>query len=262
MRYFLELGYKGTHFHGWQKQPNAVTVQGRIEEAFYHLMKTDVAVVGCGRTDSGVHARHFVAHFDMELKRDPYKLLRGINALVGEDIVVYNLSQVENDAHARFDALSRTYCYHLILEKNPFLRDFAFQYNSAVSLNVRFLNQAARVLLDYDAYYPFSKSHTDVKHYRCVIEEVSWERITAHHFVFRIKANRFLRGMVRLIVGMCLRVSEEKLDLAMVRNALDQQKRLPQDWSVPARGLFLTHVMYPKYFNLLPDKGEKLPCMI
>ncbi len=259
MRYFLELSYRGTNYHGWQVQPNAITLQGRIEEAMVLLVGTTTSVVGCGRTDAGVHASQYYLHFDLEdeLKR-PLKFVSGLNALVGPDIAIHRIHAVAPDAHARFDALERSYEYHILLKKDPFLRGLVFHYRSkAPDLDV--LNAAASLIVGERDFYTFSKTNSDVRSYRCRIFQANWTYRHPHHLVFCIRANRFLRGMVRLVVGMNLRVSESKMKLEDVREAMSARKLLKNSWSVPAEGLYLSEIKYPNSFNLAPDKAGIFP---
>ncbi len=244
MRYFSELAYKGTNYNGWQRQPNAPSVQQTIEEALATILNTAIEVVGCGRTDTGVHASQYFLHFDFEGKF-PKEFLRRLNKLLPPDVAFRSIYEVAPDAHARFDATRRSYEYHIVLDKNPFLTDTAWHFPFFEKLDMEKTQAAAALLLNYGAFQPFCKSNTDVHTMECTLFRSEWVFDEAERrLVFHISANRFLRGMVRLIVGMCLNVGLGKVELDEVRNALDQQVLLKKSWSVPAEGLFLTEVRY------------------
>lgn len=244
MRYFSELAYKGTNFNGWQRQPNAPSVQQTIEEALATILNTAIEVVGCGRTDTGVHASQYFLHFDFEGKF-PKEFLRRLNKLLPPDVAFRSVYEVAADAHARFDATRRSYEYHIVLDKNPFLTDTAWHFPFFEKLDLDKTNAAAALLLEYQAFQPFCKSNTDVHTMECDLHRSEWVFDEAERrLVFHISANRFLRGMVRLIVGMCLNVGLGKVELDEVRQALDQQVLLKKSWSVPAEGLFLTKIEY------------------
>lgn len=244
MRYFSELAYKGTNYNGWQRQPNAPSVQQTIEEALATILNTAIEVVGCGRTDTGVHASQYFLHFDFEGKF-PKEFLRRLNKLLPPDVAFRSIYEVAADAHARFDATRRSYEYHIVLDKNPFLIDTAWHFPFFEKLDMEKTQAAAALLLNYGAFQPFCKSNTDVHTMECALHRSEWIFDEAERrLVFHISANRFLRGMVRLIVGMCLNVGLGKVELNEVRQALDQQVLLKKSWSVPAEGLFLTEVRY------------------
>jgi tRNA pseudouridine38-40 synthase len=243
-RYFIFLQYKGSHYHGWQNQPNAITVQQVLEEKLSILLKEKVETTGCGRTDTGVHAKEFVAHFDTEstLPKLVEHFLYKINCLLPGDISVYNLIEVTPQAHARFDAISRTYEYYITTSKDPFNTEFAFFY--PWSLNIELMNKAAGILLQYTDFTSFSKLHTDVKTNNCKISEACW-KVNGNKLVFTITADRFLRNMVRAIVGTLIDVGKEKIDLSQFCNILDSKNRSYAGVSVPPQGLFLTKILYP-----------------
>ncbi|MEL6866228.1 MAG: tRNA pseudouridine(38-40) synthase TruA [Bacteroidota bacterium] len=245
MRYFAELAYKGTAYVGWQKQPGQLSLQSVIEQSLSKILRGKTEVVGCGRTDAGVHARHYVLHFDHE-GECPESFLRRLNKVLPDDIAFSSMRQVKAHAHARYAAYSRSYEYHLLYHKDPFQRDTAYYFPMAHQLDVEKLNWAAALLLDYEEFFPFCKSNTDVKTMRCELKRSEWEMLERErHLVFHIQANRFLRGMVRLIVGMCLNVATGKLSLEMVKQAMDRQERMTKSLSVPAQGLYLTDIRYP-----------------
>ena len=246
MRFFIELAYDGTPFFGWQRQPNQISIQETIENALATILNTSIQIVGCGRTDTGVHALQYFAHFNFE-GEFPKGFLRRLNKFLPPSIVIYHLQQVEEDAHARFDATSRSYKYHLGLEKNPFRQKTAYFYPFAKDLDLSVLNSAAQLLLNYDEFFPFCKTNTDAKTMKCQITRSEWQSVDLPYpeLVFHISADRFLRGMVRLIVGMCLNVGHGKLTLEQVQTALEKQERLPKSLSVAPHGLFLTDIQYP-----------------
>ena len=248
MRYFAELSYKGTNYSGWQRQPNAMTVQQKVEEAFSTILRTKIEVLGCGRTDAGVHASQFFIHLDYDgdiLDKAKWR----INKYLPADIAMHRIFEVDENAHTRFDASFRAYEYHVIFDKNPFLIDSAFYYPFAHKLDLPLMQEAASVLLKYDSFFPFCKTHSDAKTMLCKIErsEWVWEK-EGEHLIFHIAANRFLRGMVRLVVGMCLNVGLRKVKIEELIEALEKQERLKKSYSVPPNGLFLSEIRYP-YVN-------------
>ncbi|MCC6726849.1 MAG: tRNA pseudouridine(38-40) synthase TruA [Saprospiraceae bacterium] len=244
MRYFSELAYRGTNYNGWQRQPNAPSVQQAIEEAMATILGGAIEVVGCGRTDTGVHASQYFMHFDWEGSL-PKEFLRRLNKLLPADIAIRSIYEVAPDAHARFDAVRRSYEYHVVLDKNPFGEDTTWHFPFFDKLDLENVQAAAALLLQYKEFQPFCKSNTDVHTMECTLLRSEWvfdEK--ARRLVFHISANRFLRGMVRLIVGMCLNVGLGKVSIDEVRQALEQQSLLKKSWSVPPNGLFLTEVVY------------------
>lgn len=245
MRYFAELAYKGTNYYGWQRQPNQIAVQQIIEEALSTLMQQPIEIVGCGRTDTGVHASQYFIHFDCEADFHE-NFVHRLNRFLPKDIAFYKIQKVAADAHARFDAQVRGYTYIISPRKNPFEKDTSYHFPFFDRMDTQKLQAAAQLLLEYDAFFPFCKTNSDAKTMLCQIQRAEWEFQPAQHrLLFHIEANRFLRGMVRLIVGMCLEVSMEKLSLSDVKKALDTQTRLPRNWSVPPQALFLNKVVYP-----------------
>ncbi len=249
-RYFVEIKYDGTDFSGWQIQPNSPTIQETIEDALLKILKYKVDIVGCGRTDAGVHASQYFFHFDSNNPIDDKDhFLYKLNAIVKKDIAANRLIEVESDAHARYDATERSYQYFIHFKKNPFLRRSSFRYNYRGTPDLDVLNQAASVLLAYENFYPFCKSKSQVNHYRCKLYKSMWTIGTQNQYIYEVTANRFLRGMVRLLVGMCLNVSLGKLTLDQVREAMDNQKLLTPAWSVPPQGLFLSQIKYPYIQN-------------
>jgi tRNA pseudouridine38-40 synthase len=244
MRYFSELAYNGTNYNGWQKQPNAPSVQETIEDAFSTILSADIEVVGCGRTDTGVHASQYFMHFDFEGKF-PKAFLNRVNKLLPADIAIRRIFEVKENTHARFDATLRSYEYRLVFEKNPFETHTAWHFPFGEKLDLKKMHEAARFLLDYEEFSPFCKTHTDVKTMRCRLTRSEWQLHNSEkRMIYHISSDRFLRGMVRLIVGMCLNVGLGKINLEDVRQAMDEQKPLKKSWSVPPHGLFLTEVKY------------------
>ena len=246
MRYFIKLAYNGTRFHGWQSQPNAITVQATIEEKLQLLLRQEIAIVGCGRTDTGVHAKEYFAHFDYD-DDFPKNFVHRLNLILPKDIVIYAIDPVEEHKHARFDAYHRSYEYHICLDKNPFEMETAWMYPYRDSLlDVEKMQQAAAVLLEFEDFSTFCKTNSDVKTTRCEMKRSEWiYDKNNRRLVFHISANRFLRGMVRLIVGMCVNVGTGKVSIAELRQALEQNKPLKLNYSAPPQGLFLTDIRYP-----------------
>ena len=245
MRYFSELAYNGTNYCGWQRQPNGVSVQATIEQALSTILRTQLTIYGCGRTDTGVHASQFFIHFDYKGEM-PKGLVGRLNKFLPKDIAIKSIFEVHPKAHTRFDAYHRSYEYHLDFHKNPFQTDTIYYFPFAQQLDLKKMQTAANLLLKYPSFFPFCKTNSDAKTMLCDVRRAEWVLDKkAEKLVFHISANRFLRGMVRLIVGMCLNVGLGKLEIEAIKKALDQQVRLAKDLSVPAKGLYLTEVKYP-----------------
>ncbi len=248
LRYFLEFSYKGTHYHGWQIQPNGITVQEELERALSVILRTPTQVVGAGRTDTGVHAKRMFAHFDTEQTIDTQKVVQRLNSLLPIDIAAHKLSRVKDDAHARFDATRRTYEYHVTFRKNPFLNKMATYLRG--TYNFETMNAAAARLFDYTDFTSFSKLHTDVKTNNCKIYHAQW---TQHDdvWIFTIAADRFLRNMVRAIVGTLLEVGRGKINTDDFCQIIEAKNRCNAGTSIDAHGLYLIDVEYPKetYLN-------------
>ena len=243
MRYFLEHSYDGTNYHGWQRQPNAISIQEVLEGALSTLLRKDVAIVGAGRTDTGVHARQIMAHFDHLKELDADQLRHRLNSILPIDIAIQKVYLVKEDAHARFDAISRSYEYYVNLRKDPFSVHKSYYYKKI--LDVDAMNEAAKLLLNYTNFKCFSKSKTDVKTYNCTITNVSWEN-KGDQLVFKISANRFLRNMVRALVGTLIEIGENKLNNEGLLAIIKSEDRSKAGYSVPAHGLYLTAVEYPQ----------------
>lgn len=245
MRYFIQFAYNGTAYHGWQVQPSAISVQEVLTKALNTLFRSSFEIVGAGRTDAGVHAKLMYAHFDTEVAFDTTKMVQKLNSFLPEDITVFQFFKVQEDAHARFDATSRSYEYHIHTFKNSFLKDLSFYHFRA--LDVDKMNEAAKILLEYEDFECFSKTHTDVFTFNCTITQAYWEQ-KGNQLIFHISANRFLRNMVRAIVGTLLNVGLGKIEVATVRKIIESKDRGKAGFSVPAHGLYLTQVIYP-YIN-------------
>ena len=244
MRYFVEISYHGKDYHGWQYQPNAISIQEVIENALTVLIGVKIAIVGCGRTDAGVHAIQYYFHFDTSNTIEESKLKFKLNAILPKSISVHELFLVMEKGHARFDAISRTYEYRIYLGKNPFLIDTTLQVQNQ-EFDLEKMNLASKALLDYNNFKAFSKSRTDVKTYDCVVSLAEWIK-HGDHLIFHITANRFLRNMVRAIVGTLLDVGTGRTTLDEFIKIIEKKDRTYAGASVKAKGLFLTKVNYPE----------------
>ena len=243
MRYFVELSYDGNPFVGWQRQPAGDSVQSCLEDALSILFRKPLSIVGAGRTDAGVHAHQLFAHVDLDEHVDQDLTFR-LNKLLPKEIAVRNVIAVTQDAHARFDAVSRIYRYHITTQKNPFLQKRSYQFAKPLDLDL--MNQAAKILIDHKNFKCFSKSKTDVKTYVCDIQQVHWQQ-NGSELVFFIQANRFLRNMVRAIVGTLIEVGLRKISISDFEAILASRDRSQAGYSVPAHGLYLEKVNYPKH---------------
>lgn len=230
-------------YHGWQNQPNAITVQEVLEEVVSKLLRSTIEIVGAGRTDTGVHAKEMFGHLDIEPIEDIENLVYRINAFLPEDIAVQNILPVQKDAHARFNAISRSYEYWVCQEKNPFFKDTAHFVKKP--LDVDLMNNAAELLLGKQDFECFSKSKTDVRTYICDVRMARWVQ-ESDKLIFKITADRFLRNMVRAIVGTLLDVGQGKYPPGHVKAILKSKDRSEAGVSVPAKGLYLTSISYPK----------------
>ncbi len=243
-RYFIYLAYEGTNYHGWQVQPNGVSVQECLQKALSTLLRVETEVVGAGRTDAGVHAKLMVAHFDSEKEDLNLALLTDkLNRLLPPDISVYRVCKVHPEAHARFDALSRTYKYYITSVKSPFNRHLKWRMHG--SLNYELMNEAANILFEYTDFTSFSKLHTDVKTNNCKIMQAEWIQEDETTWVFTVKADRFLRNMVRAIVGTLVEVGRGKMSIEEFRKVIVQKDRCKAGASVPGHALFLVDIEYP-----------------
>ncbi|MDN3724605.1 tRNA pseudouridine(38-40) synthase TruA [Aequorivita sp. SDUM287046] len=243
MRYFIEIAYNGKNYFGWQRQPKQVSVQQVLEETLSTMLRREIKITGAGRTDAGVHAKQLFAHFDIGKIENSEEFLFRANSFLPKDISIKNIREVRKDAHARFDALQREYEYIISLGKDPFSNDFAYQIHNMP--NVELMNQAAKLLLKHKDFQCFSRSKTDVKTYNCTIVKANWEAKN-NKLIFTIAADRFLRNMVRAIVGTLLEVGFGKTSLKEFQKILDSKSREAAGASAPAHGLYLTKVEYPE----------------
>ena len=243
MRYFIRLGYRGACYHGWQVQPQDSSVQQTIEEAMATLLRVPTPVTGAGRTDAGVNARLMVAHFDTEQPiADLNRLVHSLNALLPADIAIYSITPVHDDAHARFDATSRTYKYFAVTHKDPFR--YPLSWKCPPDLDFNLMNEAASRLLDYTDFTSFSKLHTDVKTNNCRVTHAQWTR-EDDQWVFTITADRFLRNMVRAIVGTLVEVGRHKMTVEQFCQVIERKDRCAAGTSMPGHALFLWDIIYP-----------------
>ncbi|WP_018108653.1 tRNA pseudouridine(38-40) synthase TruA [Bacteroides propionicifaciens] len=242
-RYFIYLAYDGSNYHGWQIQPNGSSIQESLMKALQTFLRQEIEVVGAGRTDAGVHAKIMIAHFDIDRVLDVAVVADKLNRILPQDIAVYKVVAVKPDAHARFDATARTYKYYITTRKDPFQRNYA--YRIPFELDVDKMNAAAQILFEYTDFTSFSKLHTDAKTNLCTIMQADWVVVDAHSLVFTIKANRFLRNMVRAVVGTLLEVGRGKMDLDGFRRVIESHDRGVAGTSVPGHALFLFDVDYP-----------------
>ena len=244
MRYFLKLAYDGTLFHGWQRQPNAISVQEKIEDALTVICQSPVSITGAGRTDTGVHASEMYAHFDGEIKDSP-KFIRSLNNMLGDSIAIYDVIKVRDDAHARFDALSRTYIYRISLKKDPFLSKFSHRLHHLPDIDL--MNRGGEVLLRTSDFTSFAKLHSDTKTNICKVSEARWiYKMEDELLEFHITADRFLRNMVRSTVGTLLDLGFGKISIPEFEDIIEAKDRCSAGSSMPAKGLFLSKIVYPK----------------
>ena len=244
MRYFMILSYKGTNYHGWQIQPNAPSVQAELERVLSTILRTPTPVTGAGRTDTGVHARNYAAHFDCVAELgDTEKFRYHLNAMLPGDIAIHRIRRVRDDAHARFDASEREYTYYMCSEKEPFSRETSWQYSG--KLNIAAMNEAAAHLLDFDDFTTFAKLNSANKTNICRVTHAGW-RQEGSRTVFTIRADRFLRNMVRAITGTLVEVGRGKMTPEKFRDILAARDLSLAGSSAPAQGLFLTAVRYPE----------------
>lgn len=242
MRFFIKFSFFGKHYHGWQIQPKAMTVQQVLQQALSTLLREPIAVVGAGRTDSGVHAQEMYAHFDTNNPLPP-DLVAKLNSFLPIDIAIDSIYVVTPEAHARFSAISRTYQYHISTQKDVFNYNYSMSFS--LPLNVALMNEAAHILYYYTDFQCFSKTHTDVKTFLCKVYQAYWQQI-GHELVFTITADRFLRNMVRAIVGTLIEVGKQRLSLTDFEDIIIGKNRSKAGASVPASGLFLTRIEYPE----------------
>ena len=261
MRYFIHLAYNGANYCGWQTQPDLPTVQETLEKALTTLLRQPIAIVGCGRTDTGVHASDFYAHFDQAMSGDQAmpgdnlkNLVFKLNSFLPDDIAIYDIFPVADNAHARFDATARTYQYHVSNRRLPFRQGLYSRIYFEPDLDL--MNRGAEILMEYDDFTSFAKLHTQVKTNICHLTQAQWDW-TGDEWVFTIRSNRFLRNMVRSVTGTLLDVGRGKLTLDGLREIIEKKDRCAAGVSMPPQGLFLTRVEYP--FESSPSTSPALP---
>ena len=243
MRYFFEISYKGTNYHGWQIQQNATSIQEVVQLKLKQLLGNEIEIVGSGRTDAGVHAKQQIFHADLEEEIDTQQFAYKLNAVLPEDLLILSIRKVTPEAHARFDAKTRAYDYLMISRKDPFLIDEAYVYHRPINLDL--LNGASQILIGKYNFESFSKVKTQVNNFICEIYQAQWKQVD-DTTVFYIEANRFLRGMVRAIVGTLLMINEGKINYHEVEDILKSRDRTMAGRSVPPCGLYLSKVIYPR----------------
>lgn len=248
MRYFIKLSYKGTNYHGWQFQPNAKSVQEELERVFSIILQKQTSITGAGRTDSGVHAKDYIAHFEMEdldYDKNLKQLIYKLNSLLPSDIAINEIWPVKEDSHARFDATKRTYYYFINYRKSPFLIDTAWMQYS--ELNIDLMNKACEILMKYDDFTSFAKLHSDNKTNICKLMQAKWsDNEQEGYYKFEITANRFLRNMVRSIVGSMVYIGKGRISLEDFKSIIEAKDRSQGGISAPAKGLFLVKIEYPE----------------
>lgn len=247
-RYFIKLQYNGSQYHGWQIQPNARSVQETLNKALGLILRCEIETTGCGRTDTGVHARMFYAHFDLDKKiENPTQVIQRLDAMRLPGILCESIFEVSLDIHARFSASLRSYEYCIMQKRDPFLEGYAYHVFGA--LNIEKMNAAARLLIGHFDFGAFSKSNTQVHTNMCKVDEAYWEE-KGNLLVFHIRADRFLRNMVRAIVGTLLEIGQGKIEPDEIKRIMESQNRSEAGSSVPAHGLYLTTVEYPSFITI------------
>lgn len=242
MRYFVWFSYDGTNYHGWQNQPNGVTVQSELERCLSLLLRETVSVVGAGRTDAGVHARMMAAHFDIDAELDLSVLVKKLNGLLPQDIAVDSIVQVSPQQHARFSAIARTYHYYIHTHKNPFERQYSLELHYQLDFDK--MNEAGRVLTEYEDFGAFCKAGSDVKTTLCHVSHAQWHQTSPTTWYFEITANRFLRNMVRAVVGTLIEVGRGRMTIDDFRAVIEGRQRTQAGESMPGKALFLENVEY------------------
>ena len=241
MKYFFEITYDGSNYHGWQKQPNSNTIQQTIEDCMSTILKQKIDIVGAGRTDAGVHAKEMIAHFETINNLELDKLSYQLNSFLPNDIAVGNFFKVKNEAHARFSAISRSYEYKISYKKNPLKYNRVYHLNN--KLDIDQLNKATKILFNHSDFKSFSKSKSDVKTFNCNIMDAKW-KLDGDILIFSIKADRFLRNMVRAIVGTLIEIGQNRLKVEDFNQIILKKDRKYAGYSVPACGLYLTKIEY------------------
>ena len=242
VRYFIHFAYDGTNYHGWQIQPDANSVQEELQKALSVLLRHDVEIVGAGRTDAGVHARQMVAHLEWDGQLDCQQTAYRLGRMLPRDIAIYCMEPVADDMHARFSAVRRTYHYYLHTERDPFCRQYSCELH--YDLDFERMNEAGRILCTYEDFGAFCKSHSDVKTTLCKVSEAHWIQVDSTHWYFRISANRFLRNMVRAVVGTMIDVGRGRITLDDFRKIVEGKQRTQAGESMPAHALFLEEIEY------------------
>lgn len=244
-RYFTRISFHGGNYHGWQVQPNALSVQQLIEEALSTILSDSIRITGAGRTDTGVHARDYVFHFDLDkpiTKID--KLIYGLNSFLPHEVAIHDIRKVKENAHARFDAISRMYEYHIHIKKDPFLNSISTFIHYIPDIEL--MNEASKLMLEYEDFTSFCKLHSDNTSNICNVKEAGWIK-HGHTFVFTIKADRFLRNMVRSITGTLLELGRGKITISEFKTIIEMKDRTLAGPSLPPEGLFFTEVLYPNH---------------
>jgi tRNA pseudouridine38-40 synthase len=242
LRYFIEFAYNGKNYHGFQSQPDASSVQETLEKALSTLFRESITIVGAGRTDTGVHAKQMFAHFDSELELDSDYWSHKLNSFLPPSIVIFKIFQVSDEAHARFDATSRTYEYYLHTFKDAFISESSWYHSNLLDIDK--MNEACSILMKYLDFECFSKVHTDVSTFNCKITAAHWQQ-KGNQLIFTITADRFLRNMVRAIVGTMVNIGLGKIEVADLHQIISSKDRGKAGFSVPAHGLYLVDVSYP-----------------
>lgn len=249
MRYFIYLEFDGSAYSGWQIQPHSPSVQQTLEQSLALFLRHDVSVTGAGRTDAGVHASEMVAHFDLDEPQDCAWMQNKLNGILPADIAVHRIVPVKADAHARFDAIARTYKYYVTLNKSAFNRDYSWFLPNEPDFEM--MNSSAEILMKTVDFTSFSKLHTDTKTNDCRVTEAKWEKLPDGRWVFTITADRFLRNMVRAIVGTLMEVGRGKLTVDGFQRIIESKDRCSAGDSAPAQGLFLHKIVYPDNLFLI-----------
>ncbi|MBO4820051.1 MAG: tRNA pseudouridine(38-40) synthase TruA [Prevotella sp.] len=243
-RFFITFSYDGTRYHGWQIQPNGNSVQAELQNALAILLRQPVEVVAAGRTDAGVHAAKMVAHFDTDVPFQTLQLAYQLNRLLPRDIAVGHIRAVSDEMHARFSAIARTYHYFIHTRKDPFVEQYSCMLG--YQLDFQLMNEAGRILTSYNDFGAFCKTHTDVKTTICKVTEARWDQLDNHRYKFTITANRFLRNMVRAVVGTMIDVGRGRISMDEFRGVIESRNRSRAGESMPAKALFLAEVTYPE----------------
>ncbi|WP_320053155.1 tRNA pseudouridine(38-40) synthase TruA [uncultured Acetobacteroides sp.] len=257
-RYFIRITYKGTNYHGWQVQPNATTVQKKLNYALSTFLRESIDTIGAGRTDTGVHASYFIAHFDSikeNLQSTP-NLIHKLNCILPSDITAYSIKRVDDSVNARFDATSRTYNYFIHTTKNSYINDCSYHFKGLLAIER--IKEALPILFEHTDFTSFSKLHTDVKTNNCTITRAEWLEYAPNQYVFVIQADRFLRNMVRAIVGTLLEVGKGKITPEQVHDIIRGKDRALAGTSAPSQGLFLAKIDYPA--NLYEEDANIEEC--